>query len=200
MEEWYSSHNQWRSVRLVTHSILQLYHIIVHVLFFNCMLLIQFVGTFDICNVSVTMLKLQQLCFTIEYIDGYKTPYTFLQLIYPTIGYVQNQVIDGTDGCINIQSVKSTLTCNLSATDIDAIKNVDTTPPVVITVTLTPESTSTSYPSIRISSTPSLLPTGEVENFLAAVFIIDYMYTTCNTMEVFQMQRKLGLQLLLVNF
>lgn len=149
------------------------------------------IGTFDIYNVSVTMLKLQQLCFTIEYIDGYKTPYTFLQLICPTIGYVQNQVIDGTDSCISIQSVNSTLTCNLSATDIDAISNVDTTPPVVITVTLTPESTSTTYLPIRISSTPSLLPTGEVENLnvFLRLFYIDY--TTCDTMEVFQMQRKL---------
>ena len=81
--------------------------------------------------------------------------------------YVQNKVIDGTRGCLNIKTTNFTLICNLSATDIDAISNIDTTPAVVITVILTSsESTSRSYQlsssDYWISHTPS--PTGKFYN------------------------------------
>lgn len=150
-----------------------------------CCMLILFlcIGTFDIYNISVTMLTMNRLCFTVEYIKGHKTLFTFLQLICPTMDYVQNKVIDSTRGCINIETTNFTLTCNLSATDIDAISNIDTTPAVVITVVLTSSESklSTSYQlsssDYWISQTPS--PTGKFYNQnLMSNVLITLLYCT----------------------
>ena len=109
-------------------------------------------GTFDVQNVSVSivhMLTVSQLCLMVEYIEGNGTPpYTFVMLVCPAIEYVQNAVIYGTEGCINIETFNSNQTCNLFATDIDALNNIDTTPAVVITFILEPEVMSTSIAQV----------------------------------------------------
>ena len=109
-------------------------------------------GTFDVQNVSVSivhMLAVSQLCLMVEYIEGNGTPqYTFVMLACPAIEYVQNTVIYGTEGCINIETFDSNQTCNLFATDIDALNNIDTTPAVVITFILEPEVMSTSIAQV----------------------------------------------------
>lgn len=112
-------------------------------------------GTFDVQNVSVSivhMLAVSQLCLMVEYIEGNGTPqYTFVMLVCPAIEYVQNTVIYGTKGCINIETFNSNQTCSLFATDIDALNNIDTTPAVsvvVVTFILEPEVMNTSIAQV----------------------------------------------------
>ena len=90
----------------------------------------------------LTALK-AQICITIDYTKGYETPAVcFVKLDCATIGYLQHQVIKGIAGCLSLLLTvhsNSALYCNLSATDIDAMDVIDTTPAVVITVMLAPD-------------------------------------------------------------
>ena len=81
-----------------------------------------------------------QICITIEYNEGYETPaICFVKLDCATTDYLQHHVIEGNAGCLSLLTVHSVQYCNLSATDIDALDTIDTTPAVVITVMLTPD-------------------------------------------------------------
>ena len=88
----------------------------------------------------LTALK-AQICITIDYTKGYETPAVcFVKLDCATIGYLQHQVIKGIAGCLSTTvHSDSAQYCNLSATDIDAMDVIDTTPAVVITVMLAPD-------------------------------------------------------------
>ena len=79
-----------------------------------------------------------QICITIDYTKGYETPaVSLVKLDCATIE--QHQVIEGIAGCLSLFTVHSAQYCNLSATDIDAMDTIDTTPAVVITVMLEPD-------------------------------------------------------------
>ena len=122
-------------------------------------------GTFDIQNASISMLTTNKLCLIVGYIEGHETPlYTFLRLSCLTTKYVQNIIIEGIEGCINIESLNSSQICSLSVTDVDALDIVDTTPAIVITeilitrnITSTTLQSTTSSTSVRVTS--HLLPT-----------------------------------------
>ena len=81
-----------------------------------------------------------QICITIDYAEGYETPAVcFVKLDCATLDHLQHQVIEGIAGCLSLLTVHSAQYCILSATDIDALDTIDTTPAVVITVMLAPD-------------------------------------------------------------
>ena len=104
---------------------------------------------------------MNHLCVVVDYSEGYKSPYAFLRLKCPSIEYILNTFIEGTEGCINIESLNSSHTCSLSVTDVDALDIVDTTPAIFINeILITRNIVSTILqptPTIRV--TTHLLPT-----------------------------------------
>ena len=120
---------------------------------------------------------MNRLCVVVDYSEGHKSPYAFLRLMCPTTLHILNSLIEGTEGCIDIESLNSSQICFLSVTDVDALDIIDTAPAIVITdilitrninsIILQPTSSSvmiTCYsPSNTLSpfNTPSVTTIGE---------------------------------------
>ena len=122
MEEWYSSHNQWRSV-----SVCCMYHVS-HYLY--CLS----EGTYDAQNVTLSFDDGGQLCITVLYARGSKSQQSTMKLVCSSAihcCYHQLAMINGTDWCFN--NLPASGSCNISVTDLDAVDSIDATPAVKYT-------------------------------------------------------------------
>ena len=107
-------------------------------------------------NVSIATLTTNQLCLVVSYTKGHETPlYAFLRLMCQSTENIFIQIVDGIEGCIDIESLNSSQICSLFATDVDALDIVDITPAIAITeILITRNVISTSSLQTTTSSIP----------------------------------------------
>ena len=97
-----------------------------------------------------------RVCLTVDYVEGHETPpRCFVRLTCTTTGTEYNGTIEGTSGCID--DVPPHMSYTLTATDGDAVDDINTVAPVTITGISVPSYTVA--PSTTFT-TPTPTPTG----------------------------------------
>ena len=141
MEEWYSSHNQWRLVSETVND----YSFTT--------------GTFDVHNVTLNGPVVRgRVCLNVTYVEGHELPAEcYIVFRCSTIGHdMYHATIQGPSMCI--PNVPAHTSYTIIATDGDAVDEINTTAPVTILGVAVPEYTVILSSSTAPGATPT--PTG----------------------------------------
>ena len=116
MEEWYSSHNQWRSVSVCCVYRVSHYSIV-------------FPKAFTMCKIWPFHLMTVDSCVSLSYyVRRSKSPWSVMKPECSSEShccYHQHTMINGADQCFN--NLPASGSCNISVTDLDAVGNINAT-------------------------------------------------------------------------